>query len=299
MVPPRVKLVHTPYCSHYDLVPVGSHQAIYQVEYQQYGFVPESVLLRGEGAPTPTADSTRVQDDALRWNLPNEDGALQLQLPTAEEQGESVGPSLAGSLQDSLQGATDNQDRAGSRGSLASFLPQHDYLIGQVECVRLTAACRIRQPSTALPPETPSSPHKLFAGHITFEVTAPQLRWIVFTLTGGVLCGKIEPRGPGCYVIFLQSEEDVEAVMHLHRRVLFDYGCLWFARNPAQEQILQSYAVSFPQRPSRLPKGLMIVEEEVSGSRKRRRRPKKSGGQVETQHQPVPNSGETDSPLES
>jgi hypothetical protein len=143
--------------------------------------------------------------------------------------------------------------------------PQHEYLTGQCEFLDFNSGCRIDQyPATG-------RQFKLFVGHLTFEITAPQLRWIIHMLTG-VTSGKIETRGLGCYMVFLQNEEELWTVKGLHKRALFDNGRVWFARNALQEGILSHYAASYlvGHSHSRLPSGLMVVDEETTRKRNRK-----------------------------
>lgn len=108
---------------------------------------------------------------------------------------------------------------------------------------------------------------KLFVGHVTFEVTAPQLRWILYMLTG-VTCGKVEKRGNGCYMVFLMNHEEMWTVKGLHKRALFDHGRVWFAQNPDQEATLQQYAsTQLKGLHAHLPNGLVVIDEETSRRR--------------------------------
>lgn len=112
--------------------------------------------------------------------------------------------------------------------------------------------------------------HKVFIGHVKFEINADGLRWMVYMLTG-VQAGKVEVRGMGCFMVFFASAEDVFRVRGLHKRVLFDTEGIWFAQNSAQEQLLHNYAQNVaPSVHAKLPKGLMVVDEETSRRRTRK-----------------------------
>ena len=112
--------------------------------------------------------------------------------------------------------------------------------------------------------------HKVFIGHVKFEINADGLRWMIYMLTG-VQAGKVEVRGMGCFMVFFASAEDVFRVRGLHKRVLFDTQGIWFAQDSAQEQLLHNYAQNVaPSVHAKLPKGLMVVDEETSRRRTRK-----------------------------
>lgn len=147
--------------------------------------------------------------------------------------------------------------------------PQHaPHLTDRAEYLDFDETCCI---SDADAPPT-GRLFKLFVGHVTFEVTAPQLRWILYMLTG-VTCGKVEKRGNGCYMVFLMNHEEMWTVKGLHKRALFDHGRVWFAQNPDQEATLQQYAqTQLKGLHAHLPNGLVVIDEETS-----RRRPGRGG----------------------
>jgi hypothetical protein len=179
--------------------------------------------------------------------------------------------------------------------------PQHGYLIGQCEFLDFNAECRIEQfPVTG-------RLNKLFVGHVTFEITAPQLRWIIQNLIG-VTCGKIEPRGLGCYMVFLQNDDDQQKLKALHKRALFDENGVWFARTELQEGILNHFATTYLAGiHSHLPRGLIVVHAEVArkhnrnrGRRRRRRGGRaQSGNKQQDQQQGEEEEGDSDTESDS
>lgn len=112
--------------------------------------------------------------------------------------------------------------------------------------------------------------HKVFVGHVKFEINADGLRWLIYMLTG-VQAGKVEVRGMGCFMVFFATAEEVFRVRGLHKRVLFDTVGVWFAQSQVQEEQLHHYAANVaPTVHAKLPKGLMVVDEETSRRRARK-----------------------------
>jgi hypothetical protein len=135
--------------------------------------------------------------------------------------------------------------------------------------------------------------HKVFIGHVKFEINADGLRWMIYMLTG-VQAGKVEVRGMGCFMVFFASAEDVFRVRGLHKRVIFDTQGIWFAQDSTQEQVLHHYATNVaPSVHAKLPKGLMVVDEETSRRRTRKHKTPANNKQqaaftsAEEQHQQV------------
>jgi hypothetical protein len=112
--------------------------------------------------------------------------------------------------------------------------------------------------------ETPANARTVFMGHMRFETTAAEVRWIVRKLTG-VTPLKAEPRGKGCFLLHLNSESDEAAVRGLHHRILMDHHGVWVARNAQEQQVLADY-VEFVLTRNRnlkrlhLPKDCVCVE---------------------------------------
>jgi hypothetical protein len=114
--------------------------------------------------------------------------------------------------------------------------------------------------------ETPVSARCVFMGHMKFETTAAEVRWLIRKLTG-VTPLKAEPRAKGCFLVHLATEADETAVRGLHRRMLMDHHGVWVARNASEAQTLSDY-VSFvlsrsnkaSQKRLRLPKDCVTVE---------------------------------------
>jgi hypothetical protein len=108
-------------------------------------------------------------------------------------------------------------------------------------------------------------PRPLFVGQCRFELSAGELHWLLEHLLG-VCALKIEPRGPGCFVVVLRDEESSNKVLQLHRCVLFDHDGVWWADTAAAQQHLEAYVRDFLSghytRRSRLPRDTMIVERQ-------------------------------------
>jgi hypothetical protein len=108
-------------------------------------------------------------------------------------------------------------------------------------------------------------PRPLFVGQCRFELSAGELHWLLEHLLG-VCALKIEPRGPGCFVVVLRDEESSNKVLQLHRCVLFDHDGVWWANTAAAQHHLEAYVREFLSgnytRRSRLPRDTMIVERQ-------------------------------------
>lgn len=107
-------------------------------------------------------------------------------------------------------------------------------------------------------------PPPLFIGQVRFEMSAGELHWLLKRLCG-VHTLKIEPRGLGCFCVVAKSSEDSDALLALHRRLLFDHQGVWYARTADESAVLESYVATtasrLPRR-SRLPRDAMIVERQ-------------------------------------
>lgn len=108
-------------------------------------------------------------------------------------------------------------------------------------------------------------PRPLFVGQCRFEMSSGELHWLLEHILG-VRALKIEPRGPGCFVVVLRDEESSNKVLQLHRCVLFDHDGVWWANTPAAQHHLEAYVREFLSghytRRSRLPRDTMIVERQ-------------------------------------
>lgn len=113
--------------------------------------------------------------------------------------------------------------------------------------------------------ETPANARTVFLGHMRFETTPAEVRWIVRKLTG-VTPLKAEPRGKGCFLLHLASEADEGAVRGLHHRILMDHHGVWVARNAQEQQVLADYVEFVLTKNNRnlkrlhLPKDCVCVE---------------------------------------
>jgi hypothetical protein len=122
--------------------------------------------------------------------------------------------------------------------------------------------------------ELPSSNYCLFLGHLKFETTPADVRWLMKKLCG-VTPLKAEFRGNGCCVVYLATESDEMAVRSLNRRVLFDRNGVWFARTAVAVDVLMDYVEKVLPRLGkrgclRLPRDSLVVEESRSGKKFRR-----------------------------
>jgi len=107
-------------------------------------------------------------------------------------------------------------------------------------------------------------PQPLFVGQLRFETTAGELRWMLRHLAQADAL-KVEPRGPGCFVVVCGSEADADAVLRLNRRVLFDYHGVWVARTDAAALAVENRVAmldSHVSRRTRLPRDAMVVERQ-------------------------------------
>jgi hypothetical protein len=118
--------------------------------------------------------------------------------------------------------------------------------------------------------------HCLFIGHLRFETTTADVRWMVHKLSG-VIPVKAEVRGNGCCVVYLASEKDEREVQKLNRRILFDHQGIWFARTDAAVAALSDYVervlpkLGNRRRCLRLPRDSIVVEESRSAKKGPRR----------------------------
>lgn len=149
-----------------------------------------------------------------------------------------------------------------SAGSAPEGMPGSEhapYLQGQLEYI-------VPPTLNAVERETPANARCLFLGHMRFETTAAEVRWLVRRTTG-VTPMKAETRGNGCYVVYLANEAEEAAVRTLHKRMLFDHEGVWFARNEKETQTLCDYVDHVlargrrGARPLRLPKDCLVVED--------------------------------------
>lgn len=120
--------------------------------------------------------------------------------------------------------------------------------------------------------EQPTSARGLFIGHLRFETTAAEVRWLIKKLCG-VNPLRADIRGNGCCVVYLATEADALAVRGLSRRVLFDHNGFWFARTAdAVDTLLQYVEHEIPKKKKslRLPRDAVVVEESRSAKHFRR-----------------------------
>ena len=103
----------------------------------------------------------------------------------------------------------------------------------------------------------------VFMGHMKFEPTAAEVRWIIRKLTG-VTAVKAEPRSKGCFLVQVANEHDERIVRTLHRRLLMDRTGFWYARDANEQQDLSDYIEHVvnpgPKKRLRLPKDCVTVE---------------------------------------
>jgi len=170
-------------------------------------------------------------------------------------------------------GASVHSAGSGQGGNYPNFAPRAPIVASPVHAARLTGKAEYLEfPQQGAEITTAAQwkrEHKVFIGHVKFELSADGLRWLVYMLTG-VQAGKVEVRGMGCFMVFFGSADEVFRVRGLHKRVLFDTTGIWFAQDQDQEQALHHYAEHVaPSVHAKLPKGLMVVDEETSRRRSR------------------------------
>lgn len=181
------------------------------------------------------------------------------------------------SLSCSASECDDASNEASSDAEDNSFTPRkarsspYNAIPEGVVHVAMVNHCEFLQPPNISPIERalPNKPtfHR-FIGQVRFECTPGEMRWII-RRTCGVTALKLEPRGPGCFVAYFSTQEDAELVQQLNKRLLFDHTGVWFARTPAQTEIMQNYvhnSLIYAGRGFRLPRDTIVVEEE-KGSR--------------------------------
>lgn len=129
------------------------------------------------------------------------------------------------------------------------------------------------------PAELPASARCLFIGHLRFETTTADVRWIIKKLTD-VNPLRADIRGNGCCVVYLSSEADADAVRLLSRRILFDRHGFWFARTGDAVDVLMDYVekvlpalgcTGAKRRSLRLPRDAIVVEDSRSSKQHRRK----------------------------
>lgn len=106
----------------------------------------------------------------------------------------------------------------------------------------------------------------LFIGQVRFEATAAELKWLLQHVAG-VVCQKVEHRGPGCFSIFLKNETEMQAIHRIHKRLLFDHSGVWFARTVEECEALFDYVsnrLPYISRKAHLPRDSLVVEEQKS-----------------------------------
>ena len=131
------------------------------------------------------------------------------------------------------------------------------HLDGRLEYIELPTLQAVDHP-------TPDSAQILFLGHMRFETTGAELRWLIRRFAG-VSVLKAESRGSGCFNVYLANEADAQKVRGLHKRMLFDHRGVWFARTPEETGFLADYVdhvlARMGKKRLRLPKDCMVVEE--------------------------------------
>jgi hypothetical protein len=185
---------------------------------------------------------------------------------------------LTGRRSVSLAASSSDDSSTGHRTPVQSESPTppfHDVLLAATEhgkflgqSLELVLPPRIKPVDNYA--EAPSSEFCLFIGHMRFETTPADVRWLLKRLCG-VTALRAEIRGAGCCMVHLASDTDVESVRALNGRVLFDHDGVWFARDDAAVSLLAGYVERIlprlsgkhgSQRPSlRLPRDTLVVEE--------------------------------------
>ena len=112
-------------------------------------------------------------------------------------------------------------------------------------------------------PEQLTEMPRLAIEQVKFELTAPQLRWVIHELAG-VVAAHVEENATtrGSFVAYFKNAEDQAAAQSkLHRNVLFDHNGAWAAADADETAAVAQYMGSreFRQRGQRLPRDLMTV----------------------------------------
>ena len=87
---------------------------------------------------------------------------------------------------------------------------------------------------------TAASLISLFIGHLRFETTAGEIRWLILQ-AAGVEVVACDARPGGCFLVHLKNDNDARRVRSLHKRLLLDVDGVWFASTPASVNVMADY----------------------------------------------------------
>lgn len=137
----------------------------------------------------------------------------------------------------------------------------HKALVNRMEFIQPPA---VREAGT-FPPSTRSTNYlRVFIGQCRFESTPAELRWLVHYLTN-VQPVKVELRGTGCFMAYVQNYEEVYALLNLKEKLLFDHTGVWYARDEEQASFLRRYVQSYVAgigKGFRLPKDMVVLHDQ-------------------------------------
>ena len=105
-----------------------------------------------------------------------------------------------------------------------------------------------------------SSLPRLVIDQVKFELTAPQLRWLIHKLCG-VVAVHVAALERGGFAAYFKTEADRARAQMLHRAILFDHHGAWAPSNAVESASVSRYMGSreFRQRGQRLPRELMTL----------------------------------------
>lgn len=141
----------------------------------------------------------------------------------------------------------------------------HQPLVGACDFIPMPAISSRETPvnqSTAFP---------VYIAQAKFETSPAHVRWLVRHMTGkAILPVAVEHVSQGCFVAFVQSEAEQDAVVAaMHRRLLFDHNGVWCPRNATQTAALAGYMSDreFRMRGQRLPRELLSADKQAPNAR--------------------------------
>lgn len=139
----------------------------------------------------------------------------------------------------------------------------HQPLVGQCRYVAWPAI----EPTAHVPAAFHPGLPRLVVEQVKFELTGPQLRWLIHKLAGVVPVRVIDQQR-GSLVAYFKNDQDLAAAQALHRAVLFDHHGAWAPLNADESAAVSRYMASreFRQRGQRLPRELMSLTARKSTS---------------------------------
>jgi hypothetical protein len=139
----------------------------------------------------------------------------------------------------------------------------HQPLVGRCRFVTWPAVLRACMPPAIIP----AGAVTVHVEQVKFELTAPQLRFLIHRLAGVVPIAVTVP-AVGTFAVHLCTRDDADAVKALHRGLLFDQHGVWAPESPAEKEAVVKYMTTreFRQRGQRLPRDVMLITVPASSS---------------------------------